>query len=60
MTLYIGNIATIFFRKKKNITLLTWIFRNIFSRIKKVLIIFSIFKKIFLKIDSLIYTLRTH
>ena len=34
--------------------------KNIFSGIKKVLTIFSIFKKMFLKIDSLMCVLRAH
>ena len=36
------------------------IFENIFSRIEKVLTIFLIFKKIFLKLNDLICTLRVH
>jgi len=36
------------------------IFGNIFSKIEKVLIIFSIFEKIFPKIDDLICALRAH
>ena len=36
------------------------IFGNIFSRIEKVLIVFSISDKMFLKLDSLMCTLRTH
>ena len=37
-----------------------FIFRNIFLRIKKVLTVFLIFEKIFLKIDGLICDFKTY
>ena len=36
------------------------IFRNIFLKIEKVVITFSILEKIFSKIENLMYVLRTH
>ena len=40
--------------------MIIFIFRKKYSKIKKVLTVFSILNKIFLKIDGLMYALRVH